>query len=49
LGTKVKPNINSIEVHQQPSNNRYPVDGALLGAGLLWPAIPDLLGRFNTK
>jgi len=29
LVTKVKPNINSIEVH--------PVDGALVGAGSLWP------------
>jgi len=33
--TKVKPNINSVEVHPQLSNNRHPVDGALVGAGLL--------------
>jgi hypothetical protein len=25
--TKVKPNINSVEVHPQLSNNRHPVDG----------------------
>jgi hypothetical protein len=33
----VKPNINSVEVHPQLSNNRHPVDGALDGAGSLWP------------
>jgi hypothetical protein len=31
--TKVKPNINSVEVHPQLSNNRHPVDGVLVGAG----------------
>ncbi len=30
--TKVKRNINSVEVHPQLSNNRHPVDGALVGA-----------------
>jgi hypothetical protein len=36
LVTKVKPNINSVEVHPQVSNNRHPVDGALVvGAGSL--------------
>jgi len=34
----VKPNINSVEVHPQLSNNGHPVDGALVGAGSLWPA-----------
>jgi len=29
--TKVKPNINSVEVHPQLSNNGHPVDGALVG------------------
>jgi len=29
----VKPNINSVEVHPQLSNNGHPVDGALEGAG----------------
>jgi hypothetical protein len=28
----VKPNINSLEVHPQLSNNRHPMDGALVGA-----------------
>jgi len=36
LVTKMKPNINSVEVHPQLSNNRHPVEGALVGAGLLW-------------
>jgi hypothetical protein len=31
--TKVKPNINSVEVHPHLSNNGDPVDGALVGAG----------------
>jgi hypothetical protein len=35
LVTKVKPNINSVEVHLQLSNNRHPVDGAVVGAGSL--------------
>jgi len=35
LVTKMKPNVNSVEVHPQLSNNRHPVDGALVGAGLL--------------
>ncbi len=35
LVTKMKPNTNSVEVHPQLSNNRHPVDGALMGAGLL--------------
>ncbi len=30
-------NINSVEVHPQLSNNGHPVDGALVGAGSLWP------------
>jgi hypothetical protein len=34
--TKAKPKINSVEVHSQLSNNRHPVDGALVGAGSLW-------------
>jgi hypothetical protein len=32
----VKPNINSVEVHSQLSNNGHPVDCALVGAGSLW-------------
>jgi hypothetical protein len=37
--TKVKPNINSVEVNPQLSNNGHPVDDALVGAGSLWPWI----------
>jgi hypothetical protein len=37
LISKVKPNINSVEVHPQLSTNGHPVDGALVGAGSLWP------------
>jgi len=33
LVTKVKPPINSVEVHPQLSNSGHPVDGALVGAG----------------
>jgi hypothetical protein len=37
LVTKVKPNINSVEVHPQLSKYGHPVDGVLVGAGSLWP------------
>jgi hypothetical protein len=33
--TKVKPNLNSGEVHPELSNTGHPVDGALVGAGSL--------------
>jgi hypothetical protein len=36
LITKVKPNINLVEVHPQVSSNGHPVDGALMCAGLPW-------------
>ncbi len=29
----MKPNINSVEVHPQLSNNGHPVDGVPVGAG----------------
>jgi hypothetical protein len=32
----MKPFINSVEVHPQLSNNRHPVDSALVGAGSMW-------------
>jgi hypothetical protein len=32
----MKPNINSVEVHPQLSNNSHPSDGALVGIGSLW-------------
>jgi hypothetical protein len=35
--TKMKPGSNSVEDHTQQSHNRHPVDGALVGAGSLWP------------
>jgi hypothetical protein len=37
LVTKVKPNIKSVEVHPQLSNNGYPLDSVLGGAGSEWP------------
>jgi hypothetical protein len=48
--TKVKPIINSVEVHPQLSNNGHPVDGVLVGAGslghgqwgLTWKQVPIL-------
>ncbi len=34
----MKPGSNSVEEdHPQLSHNRHPVDGALVGAGSLWP------------
>jgi hypothetical protein len=35
--TKMKPSSNSVEDHPQLSHNRHLVDGALVGAGSLWP------------
>jgi hypothetical protein len=35
----MKPNINSVELHPQLSNDGHPVDGALAGAGSLWPLL----------
>jgi hypothetical protein len=35
--TKMKLGSNSVEDHPQLSHNRHPVDGALVGAGSLWP------------
>ncbi len=35
--TKMKPASNSVEDHPQLSHNSHPVDGALVGAGSLWP------------
>jgi len=35
--TTVKQNVNSVEVHPQQSNKGHPVDGVLVGAGLVWP------------
>jgi hypothetical protein len=43
----VKPNINSVEVHPEPSNNRHPVDATLVDATLVdagsgWPSLDTL-------
>jgi hypothetical protein len=35
--TKVKPEINSVEVHPQLSHKAYPGDGVLVDASSLWP------------
>jgi hypothetical protein len=35
IGYQGEPNINSVEVHPQLSNNGHPVDGALVGASLI--------------
>jgi hypothetical protein len=35
--TNMKLGSNSLEDHPQLSHNRHPVDGALVGAGWLWP------------
>jgi len=35
----VQPNINSVEVHPQLSNNGHPVDGVPVGAGSLWEMV----------
>jgi hypothetical protein len=49
LVTKEKPNINSVEVHPQLSNDRHPVDGALVGAGSLWPTNTRVLDIRNLE
>jgi len=33
----MKSGSNSVEDHPQLSHNGHPVDGALVGAGSLWP------------
>ncbi len=36
----MKPSIIAVEVHPQLSHNGHPVDdGALVGAGSLWPSV----------
>jgi hypothetical protein len=35
--TKMKPGSDADEDHPQLNHNRHPVDGALVGAGSLWP------------
>jgi hypothetical protein len=35
----MKPTINSVEGHPQLNYNGHPVDGALVGASLMWPVL----------
>jgi hypothetical protein len=44
---KVKPSINSVELHPQLSDNGHRVDDVLVGAGLQWPTgcIPTIAVR----
>jgi hypothetical protein len=35
--TRMKVSTNSVEDHPRLSHNGHPVDGALVGAGSLWP------------
>jgi hypothetical protein len=47
---KVKPNINSVGVHPQLSNNRHPVDGALVGAaGSLYMAVRSFIHKLVSQ
>jgi hypothetical protein len=39
----VKPNINSIEVHPQLSNNKHPVDGVVVGCWFTVAIILEVL------
>jgi hypothetical protein len=41
----VKPNVNSVEVHPQLSNNGHPVDGALVGLWFADFGLPNLVCR----
>jgi len=43
--TKMKLGSNSVEGHPQLSHNRHPVDGALVGAGSLWPTVQYLSSK----
>ncbi len=38
----MKPGSNSVEDHPQLSHKRHPVDGALVGAGSLWPHVINI-------
>jgi hypothetical protein len=38
--TKLKPDINSVEVHPQLSHIEHPVDGALVSPGSFQPTSP---------
>jgi hypothetical protein len=44
IGTKMKPDINSVEVPGQLRHNRHPVDGVVVGAGSL-PLRPQFVSN----
>ncbi len=46
--TKMRPGSNSIEDHPQLTHNGHPVDGALVGAGLMWSR-GDCITLFKTS
>jgi hypothetical protein len=41
----VKPDINSVYIHPQLSNNGYPMDGVLVGAGSPWSSRGHYVGK----
>jgi hypothetical protein len=45
LVTKVKPNINSVEVSSQLSKYRHPLDCVQVGSSLLWPWFLSLVAK----
>jgi hypothetical protein len=47
--TKMKLGSNSVEGHPQLSHNRHPLDGALVGAGSLWPTQYSTSHRKSTE
>jgi hypothetical protein len=49
LVTKVKPNINSVKVRPQLSNNRRPVHGELVRDSLLWPLDDTFVEAGNVR
>jgi len=49
MGCQVKPDMNLVDDHPQLSDNMHPVDGALVGAGSLWPIYPALAHQFQVR
>ncbi len=43
--TEMKPGSNSVDDHPQLGHNRHLVDGALVGAGSLWPSLSCMSGN----
>jgi hypothetical protein len=46
--TKMKPGSNSGKDHPQLRHNRHSVDGALVGAGSLWPLLDSFRFLLNS-